>query len=250
MTRDPRYDILFEPVRIGPRRGAQPLLPGAALQRHGLPRCLGPGRHARHEGGRRLGRGLHRDGGDPPHGGCRALSSSSACGATMTFPMLARIAEKVHDHGSLAGIELCHSGYTANNLWTREVPIAASPMPTSSYFMIRCRRAAWTRRTSATSAAPTARPRCASKRGGLRPRLCLCRARARHLPALPVARHQLPHRRIWRLARKPRPAAARGDRGHQGRRGRHLRGAGAHRHARVPAAPPASNPPRSRMPSP
>ena len=32
------------------------------------------------------------------------------------IPMLARIAEKIHEHGSLAGIELCHSGYTASNL--------------------------------------------------------------------------------------------------------------------------------------
>ena len=33
--REPRYDILFEPVPIGPVVGAQPLLPGAALQRDG-----------------------------------------------------------------------------------------------------------------------------------------------------------------------------------------------------------------------
>ena len=48
--------------------------------------------------------------------------------------MLARIAEKIHEHDSLAGIELCHSGYTANNLWSREIPMAASPMPTASFF--------------------------------------------------------------------------------------------------------------------
>ncbi len=48
--------------------------------------------------------------------------------------MLARIAEKIHAHQSLAGIELCHSGYTANNLWSREVPIAPSAMPSSSSF--------------------------------------------------------------------------------------------------------------------
>ncbi len=31
--RDPRHDVLFEPVRIGPEDAAQPLLPGAALHR-------------------------------------------------------------------------------------------------------------------------------------------------------------------------------------------------------------------------
>jgi len=40
---------------------------------------------------------------------------------------------------------------------------------------IRCRPAAWTRRTSATSAGPTARPALRVEAGGLRPRLCLCR---------------------------------------------------------------------------
>ena len=36
-TRDPRYDVLFEPVRARAGDRAQPLLPGAALQRHGPP---------------------------------------------------------------------------------------------------------------------------------------------------------------------------------------------------------------------
>ncbi|MCB1377210.1 MAG: NAD(P)-binding protein, partial [Alphaproteobacteria bacterium] len=50
------------------------------------------------------------------------------------IPMLARIADRIHAHDSLAGIELCHSGYTAVNLWSREVPIAASAMPAASYY--------------------------------------------------------------------------------------------------------------------
>jgi dimethylamine/trimethylamine dehydrogenase len=40
----------------------------------------------------------------------------------------------VHAHGSLAGIELCHSGATANNLWSREPPMAPMAIPTASYF--------------------------------------------------------------------------------------------------------------------
>jgi dimethylamine/trimethylamine dehydrogenase len=51
-----------------------------------------------------------------------------------TFPCWRASPEKIHEHSSLAGIELCHSGYTASNLWSREVPIAASAMPTGSYF--------------------------------------------------------------------------------------------------------------------
>jgi dimethylamine/trimethylamine dehydrogenase len=50
------------------------------------------------------------------------------------IPGIARIAEAVHVHGSLAGIELCHSGATANNLWSREPAIAPMAIPTASYF--------------------------------------------------------------------------------------------------------------------
>jgi dimethylamine/trimethylamine dehydrogenase len=47
-------------------------------------------------------------------------------------PMLAQIAAKIHEHGSLAGLELCHSGATAPNRWSREIPMAASAVPVAS----------------------------------------------------------------------------------------------------------------------
>ena len=49
------------------------------------------------------------------------------------IPALALIAEKIHAHGALAGIELCHSGYTAVNLYSREPPMAPTAMNASSY---------------------------------------------------------------------------------------------------------------------
>ena len=64
--RDPRYDILFEPVPARPGDRPQPLLPGAALQRDGPPPPDRPCAHARREGRGRLGRRLHRGGRDPP----------------------------------------------------------------------------------------------------------------------------------------------------------------------------------------
>src|SRR5262249_61651923 len=60
---------LRHPVRAGENRsedGEEPLLPGAALHRHGIGLSADPGGHARHEGGRRLGRGEHRILLDPP----------------------------------------------------------------------------------------------------------------------------------------------------------------------------------------
>ena len=132
MTRDPRYDILFEPVRIGPVV--------ARNRFYQVPHCNGMG--YKDPSALAAMRGMKAEGGwavvctemvEIHHTADVAPFVELRLWSDHDIPMLARIAEKVHAHGSLAGIELCHSGYTANNLWTREVPIAASPMPTSSY---------------------------------------------------------------------------------------------------------------------
>ena len=75
--------------------------------------------------------------------------------------------------------------------------------------------------------------RAQGPRGRLRHRLCLCRRRPRAAAVLPVAAAQPAQRRVWRLAREPDAAAARGDRGHQGGDRRHLRGGGAPHHRRA-----------------
>jgi hypothetical protein len=71
------------PVRAGGHRARhhpQPLLPGAALKRHGLPRPDGAGHHARHQGRGRLGRGLHRAGRAPPQLRDHALHRAAPMG--------------------------------------------------------------------------------------------------------------------------------------------------------------------------
>jgi dimethylamine/trimethylamine dehydrogenase len=133
MTRDPRYDILFEPIRIGPHV--------ARNRFYQVPHCNGMG----HRDASALAamRGMKAEGGwavvctemvEIHHTADVSPYVELRLWSDHDIPMLARIAEKVHEHSSLAGIELCHSGYTASNLATREVPIAASPMPTASYF--------------------------------------------------------------------------------------------------------------------
>ncbi|MFN4143813.1 FAD-dependent oxidoreductase [Aestuariivirga sp.] len=132
MTRDPRYDILFEPVRIGPLT--------ARNRFYQVPHCNGMGH--RDPSSLAAMRGMKAEGGwavvctemvEIHHASDVAPFVELRLWSDHDIPMLARIAEKVHAHSSLAGIELCHSGYTANNLWSREVPVAASPMPTGSY---------------------------------------------------------------------------------------------------------------------
>ena len=132
MTRDPRYDILFEPVKIGPVT--------ARNRFYQVPHCNGMGwrdpsalaamRGMKAEGGWAVVctemTEIHPTSDITPYVELRLWSDQD-------IPMHARITEKIHEHKSLAGIELCHSGYTANNLWSREIPFAPSAMPTSSY---------------------------------------------------------------------------------------------------------------------
>jgi len=131
MSRDPRYDILFEPIRIGPHV--------ARNRFYQVPHCNGMG--YRDASALAVMRGMKAEGGwavvctemvEIHHTADVSPYVELRLWSDQDIPMLGRIAEKIHAHSSLAGIELCHSGYTANNLWTREVPIAASPMPTSS----------------------------------------------------------------------------------------------------------------------
>jgi dimethylamine/trimethylamine dehydrogenase len=133
MTRDPRYDILFEPVKIGPVTARNRFFQ--------VPHCNGMG--YRDASALAAMRGMKAEGGwavvctemvEIHHGADVSPYVELRLWSDHDIPMLARIAEKIHAHQSLAGIELCHSGYTANNLWSREVPIAASAMPTGSYF--------------------------------------------------------------------------------------------------------------------
>ena len=131
MTRDPRYDILFEPVRIGPHV--------ARNRFYQVPHCNGMG--YRDASALAAMRGMKAEGGwavvctemvEIHHTADVSPYVELRLWSEHDIPMLARIAEKIHEHSSLAAIELCHSGYTASNLWTREVPIAASAMPTAS----------------------------------------------------------------------------------------------------------------------
>ncbi|MBC8036476.1 MAG: FAD-dependent oxidoreductase [Rhizobiales bacterium] len=133
LSRDPRYDILFEPVRIGPVT--------ARNRFYQVPHCNGMG--YRDATALATMRGIKAEGGWAVVCTEMVEIHPSADVAPYTelriwddrdLPMLSRISEKIHEHNSLAGIELCHSGYTAPNRWSREIPIAVSAIPVSSDF--------------------------------------------------------------------------------------------------------------------
>ncbi|MDP6567603.1 MAG: NAD(P)-binding protein [Alphaproteobacteria bacterium] len=126
MTRDPRYDVLFEPVRIGPVT--------ARNRFYQVPHCNGMGRT--HPTAMAVMRGIKAEGG-------WAVVCTEQCDIHPTsettreirlwddrdIPSLARMTEQVHEHGGLAGIELTHMGYHAYNVTSREVPMAPSATP-------------------------------------------------------------------------------------------------------------------------
>jgi dimethylamine/trimethylamine dehydrogenase len=133
MTRDPRYDILFEPVRIGPLT--------ARNRFYQVPHCNGMG--WRDASALATMRGIKAEGGWAVV--CTEMAEIHHTADVSPYvelriwddqdvPMLARIAAKIHEFGSLAGVELCHSGYTANNLHSRVAPMGPMALPSASYF--------------------------------------------------------------------------------------------------------------------
>jgi dimethylamine/trimethylamine dehydrogenase len=133
MARDPRYDILFEPVKIGPVT--------AKNRFYQVPHCNGMGyrdvsataemRHIKAQGGWSV---VCTEMVEIHHGADVAPYIELRNWSDDDIPALARIATRIHDGGALAGIELCHSGHTAPNRWSREVPIAVSAMPVTGDF--------------------------------------------------------------------------------------------------------------------
>jgi len=126
MARDPRYDILFEPVKIGPVT--------AKNRFYQVPHCNGMGR--KHPTAMAVMRGVKAEGG-------WAVVCTEQCDIHVTsdtereirlwddrdIPYLARMTDQVHKHGGLAGLEPTHMGYHAGNYIGREVPMAPSAKP-------------------------------------------------------------------------------------------------------------------------
>src|ERR671936_792153 len=128
MPRDPRYDILFEPVRIGPK-----VLRNRFYQ---VPHCTGfgtdrPGAQARFRATKAEGGwaavctelcSIHPETDRAPRPVVRLWDDDDARN-------LALMCEEAHEQGSLAGIELWHGGPSSEGSGSREIPGAPSQIP-------------------------------------------------------------------------------------------------------------------------
>lgn len=127
-SRDSRYDLLFEPVRIGPK-----IAPNRFYQ---VPHCNGGGyrdpsavaemRRTKAEGGWGVifteQTEIHPSSEIAPFIEQRLWDDRD-------IPALARMAEAMKGHGALAGVQLAYSGVNGPNLYSREVPMAVSGGP-------------------------------------------------------------------------------------------------------------------------
>jgi dimethylamine/trimethylamine dehydrogenase len=128
MNRDPRYDILFEPVRIGPVT--------ARNRFYQVPHCTGIG-WTQPEALARL-RGIKAQGGWAvvsteeteihPSADCEPFHEGRLWD-DRDMPAMALMADAVHEHGALAAIEIMHHGGSVANWGTRIEPMAPSHRP-------------------------------------------------------------------------------------------------------------------------
>ncbi len=127
-----RYNILFESVEIGPVT--------AKNRFYQVPHCNGGGyrdpsavaemRRIKAEGGWGVvfteQVELHHSSEITPYIELRLWEDHD-------IPMLAKMSEGIHEHDALAGIELTYPGVNGPNLYTREVPMAPTPLPIRTY---------------------------------------------------------------------------------------------------------------------
>lgn len=128
MTRDPRFDILFEPLKIGPvtaknRFYQVPHCTGMGWQR---PNSLNEMRRMKAEGGWGVVNteycSIHPSSDD-------LLSPYASLWDQSDVRAHRVMTETMHEHGALAGVELWYGGSATSNLYTRDVPFDVNSRP-------------------------------------------------------------------------------------------------------------------------
>lgn len=133
-----RYDVLFQPISIGPVT--------AKNRFYQVPHCTGmgyryPQSEARFRGIKAEGgwsvvstqeAEIHKSSDISPANEARIWDESD-------IPALRLMTDAVHEHGSLAAIQLVHNGLHTANLYSRVAPLAPSAAPVDSYSPIQAR---------------------------------------------------------------------------------------------------------------
>ena len=138
MNRDPRYDILFEPVQIGPVTAKNRFyqVPHCNGMGRSFPSSMAAMRRTKAEGGWAVicteEIEIHPSGDHSPWAGGRLWDDRD-------IPILAKMCEGIHEFNSLAGAELNHAGQMAANRYSRDVPLAPSSFPVAMHDPVQAR---------------------------------------------------------------------------------------------------------------
>ncbi len=130
--RDPRYDILFQPLAIGPLT--------AKNRFYQVPHCNGGG--YRDPSAAAAMRGIKAEGGwgvifteqtEMHHTSEITPFIELRLWEDKDIPSIAIMAAAMKTHGALAGIQLAYSGINGPNMYTKEVPLAPSALPIRTF---------------------------------------------------------------------------------------------------------------------
>ena len=130
--RDSRYDILFQPMQIGPVT--------AKNRFYQVPHCNGGG--YRDPSAAAAMRGSKAEGGwgvifteqcEMHHTSEITPFIELRLWEDKDIPMLHKMSDKMKEHGALAGIQLAYSGVNGPNLYSKEVPLAVSAQPIRTF---------------------------------------------------------------------------------------------------------------------
>lgn len=130
--RDSRYDILFEPMRIGPHV--------AKNRFYQVPHCNGGG--YRDPSAAAAMRGIKSEGGwgvifteqtEMHHTSEITPFIELRLWEDQDIPGLRRMSDAMKVHGALAGIQLAYSGINGPNFYTKEVPLAPTALPIRTF---------------------------------------------------------------------------------------------------------------------
>ncbi|CAB1076317.1 Histamine dehydrogenase [Olavius algarvensis Delta 1 endosymbiont] len=128
MDRDPRYDILFEPVKIGPVTAKNRFyqVPHYTGMGYMMPKTLAAMREVKAEGGWGVVCteycSIHASSDDSPYPYATLWDDEDVKAQAL-------MVEKVHRHGALAGVQLWYGGGSMPNLLSREVPLDMDSLP-------------------------------------------------------------------------------------------------------------------------
>jgi len=136
--RNSQYDILFEPVQIGPKTAKNRFyqVPHCNGMGHRFPRAMAEMRGVKAEGG--WGVVCTEE--------CSIHPTSDLSPATLMriwddsdLPVHELMIEKIHEHDALAGIQLVHNGLEVANYVSRHTPLGSCSTPTEPFHHVQAR---------------------------------------------------------------------------------------------------------------